>query len=84
MAAVTNGFVPCNGRFPTLISLISLFIVGALPAPFNSFAGAALLTALIVLSVFATFAACSCFQRRYFAEYLHHSRSSYRRIADLR
>ena len=59
MAAVTNGFVPCNGRFPTLISLISLFIVGALPAPFNSFAGAALLTALIVLSVFATFAACS-------------------------
>lgn len=59
MAAVTNGFVPCNGRFPTLISLISLFIVGALPAPFDSFAGAALLTALIVLSVFATFAACS-------------------------
>lgn len=59
MAAATNGFVPCNGRFPTLISLISLFIVGALPAPFDSFAGAALLTALIVLSVFATFAACS-------------------------
>lgn len=84
MAATTNGFVPCNGRFPTLISLISLFIVGALPAPFDSFAGAALLTALIVLSVFATFAACSLLQRRYFAEYLHHSRSSCRRIADLR
>ena len=59
MAAATNGFVPCNGRFPTLISLISLFVAGALPAPFNSFAGAALLTLLIVLSVLMTFAACS-------------------------
>ena len=59
MAAATNGFVPCNGRFPTLISLISLFLAGALPAPFNSFAGAALLTLLIVLSVLMTFAACS-------------------------
>ena len=59
MAAATNGFVPCNGRFPTLISLISLFVAGALPAPFNSFAGAALLTLLIVLSVLMTFAVCS-------------------------
>ncbi len=59
MAAVTNGLMPCNGRFPTLISLVSLFIVGALPAPFDSVAGAVLLTLLIVLSVLATFTACS-------------------------
>ena len=82
MAAATNGFVPCNGRFPTLISLISLFIVGALPAPFDSFAGAALLTALIVLSVFATFAACSLLSKTI----LRGVPSSFtlRRIADLR
>lgn len=28
MAILTNAFVPCNGRFPTLIALISLFFLG--------------------------------------------------------
>ena len=26
IAILTNAFVPCNGRFPTLIALISLFV----------------------------------------------------------
>ena len=29
MAILTNSFVPCNGRFPTLIALITLFFLGA-------------------------------------------------------
>ena len=28
VAILTNAFVPCNGRFPTLIALISLFFLG--------------------------------------------------------
>ena len=32
IAMVTNNFVPCNGRFPTLIALISMFFVGILAA----------------------------------------------------
>ena len=59
LAAVTNGFVPCNGRFPTMISLISLFLVSGLASPLNSIAGAAILTLLIICSVLLTFAACS-------------------------
>lgn len=59
LAAVTNGFVPCNGRFPTMISLISLFLVSGLASPLNSIAGAAILTLLIIFSVLLTFAGCS-------------------------
>ena len=28
MAILTNVFVPCNGRFPTMITIISIFLVG--------------------------------------------------------
>ncbi len=59
LAAVTNGFVPCNGRFPTLISLISLFIASGISSPADSLVSAAILTALIVLSVMLTFLSCS-------------------------
>ncbi len=31
IAMLTNSFVPCNGRFPTLIALISMFFVGGPP-----------------------------------------------------
>lgn len=59
LAAVTNSFVPCNGRFPTLISLISLFIASGINSPADSLLSAAILTALIVLSVMLTFFSCS-------------------------
>ena len=28
LAIITNSLVPCNGRFPTLIALISMFLAG--------------------------------------------------------
>ena len=28
VAIITNNFVPCNGRFPTLISIITMFFTG--------------------------------------------------------
>lgn len=51
IATVTNGFVPCNGRFPSLIAVITMFFAGA-----SAFCGAAMLTCVILLGVFMTFA----------------------------
>jgi len=49
LAVLTNSLVPCNGRFPTLIALLSMFFVSG-----GSPGAAALLTALLALSVAAT------------------------------
>ena len=51
IAALTNNFSPCNGRFPTLIALISAFLAGSLSAALRSAAGALILAGVIVLSV---------------------------------
>ena len=52
-AILTNSFIPCNGRFPTLILLISIM----LGEYSNSFSVSLLLTFLIVFSVVVTFIA---------------------------
>lgn len=54
LAILTNSFVPCNGRFPTLITLITLFFVGS--AGSKSLLSALVLTGVILLGVGATFA----------------------------
>ena len=54
LAILTNSFMPCNGRFPTLTALITIFFVGAGTFYSNIFS-AGILTLLILLSVFATF-----------------------------
>lgn len=55
IAMITNNFVPCNGRFPTLIAILTMFFVGAAAGPFESVLSAVLLTCVIVLGVFMTF-----------------------------
>lgn len=55
LAILTNNFVPCNGRFPTLISIIAMFFVGAAVGGFSSVFSALLLTAVILLGVAVTF-----------------------------
>ena len=55
IAMITNNFVPCNGRFPTLIAILTMFFVGAAAGPFESVFSALLLTGLIVLGIFMTF-----------------------------
>ncbi len=52
IAILTNSFVPCNGRFPTLTVMISLFLLGGASGGFLS---ACLLTGLILLGVLMTF-----------------------------
>ncbi len=53
LATVTNAFVPCNGRFPTLIAVLTMFFVGT--GGSASVWSAVLLTALIVGSIGMTF-----------------------------
>ncbi|MCG8485484.1 MAG: ferrous iron transport protein B [Clostridia bacterium] len=54
IAILTNNFVPCNGRFPTLIAIITMFFVGIAPGPFNSVLSTLILTGVIVLGVVMT------------------------------
>ncbi len=53
LSVITNSLVPCNGRFPTLITLISIFVITA-----KGFTGellsALVLTLLIVLCIAVT------------------------------
>jgi len=51
LATLTNSFVPCNGRLPTLIALISMFFVGLGGGLGATVAEAALLTGVILLGV---------------------------------
>lgn len=54
IAIITNNFVPCNGRFPILITVITLFFVGSSHSFLNSVTSAVFLTAAILLGVFMT------------------------------
>lgn len=57
LAILTNSLVPCNGKFPTLITVITVFFIGTASGILNSLASAAALTAVIILGVLMTFAA---------------------------
>ncbi|MFT3983867.1 MAG: ferrous iron transport protein B [Lachnospiraceae bacterium] len=54
IAILTNNFVPCNGRFPTLIAVITMFFAGSVSGAFQSVVSALLLTGTIILGVAAT------------------------------
>ncbi len=54
LAVLTNGITPCNGRFPLLIALLTLFFA---PAGGSALVPALLLTGVVAGSVCATFAA---------------------------
>lgn len=54
VAILTNAFVPCNGRFPTLIALISLFFLGGMLGLGRSLLATALFLACILFAVAMT------------------------------
>ncbi|WP_029452314.1 ferrous iron transport protein B [Clostridium algidicarnis] len=54
IAIITNNFVPCNGRFPILIAIITMFFSSAIFGPFQSIISALILTAVIILGVVMT------------------------------
>lgn len=55
LAILTNNFVPCNGRFPTLIALITMFFASALSGGISALISVLLLMALILLGILSTF-----------------------------
>ena len=54
IAVLTNNFVPCNGRFPTLIVIITMFFTGMIIGPMQSVWSTLILLAVILFSVFMT------------------------------
>ena len=54
IAILTNNFVPCNGRFPTLIMLANVFVAAAFPVAFASLAAAGSVVAVVLLGVMFT------------------------------
>ena len=56
IATLTASLMPCNGKFPTLIALITIFLVGGGGAVAASLKGAALLLGLLLLGACGTLA----------------------------
>lgn len=54
IAILTNNFVPCNGRFPTLIAIITMFFAGAVDGMFQNAISTLILTVVIVFGVVMT------------------------------
>lgn len=53
IAIITNNFVPCNGRFPTLIAIIMIFFASGFAA-FGTFAAGVFLAVIILSGIAAT------------------------------
>ena len=56
IAMLTNSFVPCNGRFPTLTALITMFFAGTAGGLISSLSSALLLTLFVLLGIGSSFA----------------------------
>lgn len=54
LAILTNNFVPCNGRWPTLILLASLFMVTGFTGAAGTFMTATILIGFVLLGVVVT------------------------------
>nr|WP_242851967.1 ferrous iron transport protein B [Clostridium tetani] len=54
IAIITNTFVPCNGRFPILISITMIFIASNFAGSFNGVIAALTVTFVIILGIIAT------------------------------
>ncbi|RMH73782.1 MAG: ferrous iron transport protein B [Gemmatimonadetes bacterium] len=55
LAIVTNNFVPCNGRFPTLIMLAVIFMAASFPPVVASLIAAGTVTGVVLIGIAFTF-----------------------------
>ncbi len=53
IAILTNNFVPCNGRFPTLITMAAVFM-GLMLARYNSFTASGVVAGVVVVGIAIT------------------------------
>jgi ferrous iron transport protein B len=56
IAVLTNNFVPCNGRFPTLIAIATIFMGGMVVSELQTAVASLVVTCLVMLGIFVTFA----------------------------
>ena len=56
VAILTNNFVPCNGRFPTLIMVATIFVGATVPPAVASLAAAAAVMGVVIIGVMFTLA----------------------------
>ena len=54
IAILTNNFVPCNGRFPTLIVVATIFVGARFPSAFASAAAAGAVVMIVVIGILMT------------------------------
>jgi ferrous iron transport protein B len=54
IAILTNNFMPCNGRWPTLIMLASIFVAAAFPPAFAAAAAAGSLLLIVLIGAAMT------------------------------
>lgn len=55
ISIITNNFVPCNGRFPMLIAVITMFFTGYFIGPLKSIISTIILLFVIILGIVMTF-----------------------------
>jgi len=55
IAILTNNFVPCNGRFPTLIMLATVFVAAGFNSAASSFIAAATVVGVVLIGIMFTF-----------------------------
>ncbi|MGD9154337.1 MAG: nucleoside recognition domain-containing protein [Bacillota bacterium] len=55
IAILTNNFVPCNGRFPTLIAMAAVFM-GTLANGYNNLVASSIVAGTVVLGILVTLA----------------------------
>jgi len=55
IAILTNNFVPCNGRFPTLIMLATVFVAASFSPALTSFIAAGTVVGVVLIGIIFTF-----------------------------
>jgi len=54
IAILTNNFVPCNGRFPTLIILASIFLGGAVTTSYSTMIASVAVVGIVLIGITIT------------------------------
>lgn len=55
IAILTNNFVPCNGRWPTLIIVATIFVAAAFPSKLAAIISALVIVGITLLGILTTF-----------------------------
>ena len=66
LAILTNSFMPCNGRYPVIIAVISMFIININRGILSSILIAFVLVLVLFISVFMTFIVCKLLSKTLF------------------